>query len=151
MNLLSHFSYFMYYTNVDRGYSNTHMMIAPAILASLMLTGLFVFLAIYVLHAFLLSMIFKKAGVKPWSAWVPFYNIWKLLEIGDQPRFWAILTIITPLNIVTSIFTYIAMYRIGLKFGKDGSWVVLAIFFPTIWMAILAFDGSKWKPKRLNS
>lgn len=141
----------MHYYQYQSTYDAAPAMIAPAAIASILFTIFIIFLGIYAIHAYLLSRIFKKAGVKSWAAWVPFYNIWKLLEIGDQPSFWAVLSIITPLNIVTSVFTYMAMYRVGLKFGKDGSWVVLAIFLPTIWMAILAFDNSKWNPKKIKS
>jgi hypothetical protein len=43
---------------------------------------------------------------------------------------------------------YIAMYKIGLKFGKEGWWVILAIFVPIVWIAILAFDSSKWNAEK---
>lgn len=150
MNLLLHFAYYVDYSYSRSIHEVAPVVIAPAVIMTILFTILVIFLGIYAIHAFLLSRIFKKAGIKSWAAWVPFYNIWKLLEIGDQPSFWAVLSIITPLNIVTSVFTYIAMYRIGLKLGKDGSWVILAIFLPTIWMAILAFDSSKWNPKGIK-
>jgi hypothetical protein len=148
MNYLSQLA--IYYSNYDNDYSYTSSAaatLAPGVIMLFVLIGFIIFAALYALHAFLLSRIFKKAGLASWIAWVPFYSTWKLLELGGQPGFWAVLAIISPLNIVTAVFVYISMYHIGLKFGKDGAWIVLGIFLPTVWMAILAFDSSKWDAK----
>ena len=67
----------------------------------------------YVVTAWLLGRIFKKAGVEQWVAWVPVYNTWKLLEIGGQQGFWAVLSLVPIVNIVSAVFMYIAMYHIG--------------------------------------
>lgn len=111
----------------------------------------FVFFAIaaavagYVVTAYLLGRIFKKAGEKPWKAWVPVYNNWVLLELGGQQGFWAVLAFIPIVNIVALVFTCIAFYNIGLRFGKDGAFVLLAIFLPIVWLIWLAFDSSTWQ------
>lgn len=114
-------------------------------LAAIILFSIFFAIIAYAIYAVLLGMLFKKAGVPQWVAWVPFYNVWRFLEIGGQPGFWAVLSIISPLNIVTAVFIYISSYHIGLKLGKESWWVIIAIFFPVIWLAILAFDSSKWQ------
>lgn len=150
MNQLSQLA--VYYTHYGYNYSYTDgTAVSAGLVASVFFAFFIIFLAVYALHAYLLSRIFKKAGLSRGIAWIPFYNTWKLLELGGQPGFWAVLGIITPLNIVTSIFVYISMYHISLRFGKTGSWVILAIFFPTIWMAILAFDNSKWQTKAVKA
>ncbi len=108
---------------------------------------LFIFLfalAMYVVMALCLMQIFKKAGVKPWIAWVPIYNNWKMLEIGGQQGFWAVLALIPVVNIVSAVFMYIAMYNIGLKLGKDASYVLLAIFLSPIWYILMALEKSPW-------
>jgi len=98
----------------------------------------------YVVSAIFLGMIFKKAGVESWIAWVPFYNSWKLLEIGGQQGFWAILAVIPFVNIVSAVFVFIAMYNIGLKLGKSGGFLALGIFLPLVWLIWLAVDKSTW-------
>ncbi len=139
----------VYYSSNDSSYaSSTAAAAAPGIILLFVFLTFIAVAAIYALHAFLLGRIFKKAGVEQWIAWVPFYNTWKLLELGGQPGYWAVLAIISPLGIVTAVFTYISMYHIGLRLGKSGAWVVLGIFLPTVWMAILAFDSSKWDDKK---
>lgn len=113
------------------------------------LVGFFLFFALltYVITSFLLGKIFQKAGEPQWAAWVPIYNNWKLLQLGDQQGFWAVLALIPFVNIISMIFIYIAMYHIGRKLGKEGWFVLLAIFFPIVWMIWLAFDSSRW-PKQ---
>ena len=99
----------------------------------------------YAISAYLLSRIFKKAGVEQWRAWVPVYNYWKLLQLGDQQGFWAILSIFPFVGIVSAIFIYIAMYKIGKKLGKEDWFVLIAIFLPIVWLIWLGFDDSKWQ------
>ena len=120
---------------------------AAAIVGGMTILILFTLVAAYVISSFLLGRIFKKAGVEQWVAWVPFYNTWKMLELGGQQGFWAVLAIIPVVNVVAAIFTYIAMYNIGLKLQKEGWFVVLAIFLPIVWMIWLAFDSSVWREK----
>lgn len=117
---------------------------AAAISGGLIVFGLIFGLVSYVVSALLLSRIFKKAGIPTWIAWVPFYNSWKLLEMGGQSGFWAVLAIIPVVNYVSVVFLYIAMYNIGLKFGKTGAFVLMAIFLPLVWLIWLAVDKSAW-------
>jgi hypothetical protein len=107
----------------------------------------------YVVTAIFLSKVFKKAGVEGWKAWVPIYNSWVTLELGEQPG-WLSLLVLTswiPLvGFVTAIVFYVfhalAAYKIGLKFGKEGVFVLLAIFLPIVWVIWLAVDKTAvWK------
>lgn len=117
---------------------------AAAIAAVLGIVYFFVLIAAYVVNSLFLGKIFKKAGIQSWIAWVPFYNSWKLLEIGGQSGFWAILALVPFANIGSAIFLYIAMYNIGLKLGKSGTFLLLAIFLPIVWIIWLAVDKSVW-------
>lgn len=105
---------------------------------------LIMFAVAYVVGAWLLGRIFKKAGVESWKAWVPVYNNWVTFEIGGQKGFWSLFLFIPFVNIVGLVFYYIALYQIGLKLGKSGAFVLLAIFLPIVWFAWLAFDSSTW-------
>ncbi len=136
-------------------YSTDHMYTyqttpAPDAAASAVVVGfvflfLFVFaVAAYAISAFLLGRIFKKAGVPQWVAWVPIYNSWKLLELGNQQGFWAVLALLPFVNIVSAIFLYIAMFHIGKKLGKEDWFILVAIFLPIVWLIWLGFDDSKW-------
>lgn len=134
------------YTTTTYSTTTSNVDAAAGATMALVILGitLIITLVIYALYAFLLGRIFKKAGVTQWIAWVPFYNTWKMLELGGQQGFWAILVILPVVNIVSYVFMYIAMYHIGLKLAKEGWFVILAIFIPLVWLAVLAFDSSKW-------
>lgn len=142
MNTLLQFAQSSYdYTYTTTSSSSS---VDPAAAAGAFVFFLIFAAAAYVLTALFLGRIFKKAGVPAWVAWVPFYNSWKLLEIGGQQGFWAILAILPVVQIVSAIFMYIAMYNIGLKLGKPGAFVVLGIFLPIVWLIWLAVDNSTW-------
>lgn len=105
-------------------------------------------LIVYVVTAIFLSKIFRKAGIEGWKAWVPIYNTWVLLEMGEQPGWLALLLLAGWIPVVgfipalvTTVFLYIAMYKIGMKFGKGGEFVLLAIFLPIVWVIWLAVDS----------
>ena len=111
-------------------------------------------LVTYVINAIFLGMVFKKAGVDSWKAWVPVYNVWVMLELGGQKGWLSLLLLLSwiPLigiipAIVGTVFVCIAAYRIGLNFGKDGVFVLLYIFLSLVWTIWLAVDKTAvWKP-----
>jgi hypothetical protein len=132
-------------------YDNTSTMSDSAAIGMFLFVMLFALvfgIAMYVIFALLMGRIFKKAGVESWKAWVPVYNNWVLLELGGQQGFWAVLALIPVVNIVAAVFIYIAMYNIGLKLGKEGAFVLLAIFIPVVWLIWLAVDSSTWEGKK---
>lgn len=111
--------------------------------------SLIIIAASYVVSAFLISRLFKKAGVDQWRAWVPVYNNWIVYQLGGQAGWWSIIMFVPVVNIVSSIMMYIAMYDIGLKFGKPGVFVLWAIFIPLVWWMWLWLDDSKWTGQQL--
>lgn len=141
MNFISQFAQtYTTYTTTTTTMSDA----TPGIGLAILIVIFLIMAVVYALSAFLLGRVFKKAGIKQWIAWVPFYNNWKLLEMGNQQGFWAIMALIPIVNIVAAVYMYIAMHNIGLKFGKEGWFVLLAIFIPIVWVAWLAFDDSQW-------
>ena len=144
MNILSLFGEASsYYTTTQS--SDVSDAAAAGIATVVILFSLLFAALIYVGWSYCLGRIFKKAGVESWKAWVPVYNNWVLLELGDQQGFWAVLALVPVVNIVSAVFMYIAYYNIGLKLGKEGAFVLLAIFVPVVWVIWLAFDSSTWK------
>lgn len=146
MNPLSLFgqaSEYTYYYSSDT--SNVDPAVAAGAVMFGILFGLLAAAVIYVITALCLSRIFKKTGVETWKAWVPIYNTWVMLELGGQQGFWAVLTLLPIVNIIAAVFIWIAMYQIGLNFGKPSAFILLGIFFPLIWLIWLAVDKSTWK------
>jgi hypothetical protein len=103
-------------------------------------------IGVYVLTALALSSFFRKVGVEPWIAWVPFYGYWKWLEVGGQPGWLSILIVVPYGNIVTAVFLAIGMYRTGIAFRKESSWVVLGIFLPYVWLFLLGRQSEVYEP-----
>lgn len=116
-----------------------------ALLALVAVVILVLSLISYIINSIFMGMIFKKASVEAWKAWVPVYNIWKFMQIGGQQGFWAVLMLIPVVNMVSLVFYYIAAYNIGLKLQKEGWFVLLAIFLPLVWLIWLALDKSTWQ------
>lgn len=150
MSILSLFSHAQLAQSTDYTYYETTTTDVDPGVAAAAFTVFLVFYAVllvasYVITAFLLSRIFKKAGVEGWKAWVPVYNTWVFYEIGEQKGYWAVLAFVPIVNIVSLVFAIIAMYRIGLNLGKEGWFVVIGIFLPLVWLIWLAFDSSVWK------
>jgi uncharacterized protein DUF5684 len=115
---------------------------AAALLAPML--GLWALLCVYAIAAYVvngvfLSKIFVKTGAEGWPAWVPIYNSWRLLELGALPGWLALLALVPIVNVAASVFLIIAVYRVGLGFGKSGVWAVLFCFVPLVWAALLAY------------
>lgn len=107
-------------------------------------------LVVYVIMAIALSRFFGKVGVERWKAWIPVYNNWTWLQVGGFPGWLALLVLVPGGSIVTSIFLYIGMYRSGLAFGKQGSFVVLGVFLPFVWAFILSGHREVYEPARIR-
>ena len=102
---------------------------------------------LYVVMALALSKLFAKVGIEPWIAWVPIYSTWKWLELGGFAGWIALLSLIPYGSIATSVFLYIGMYRTGIAFRKEGTWVVLGIFLPFVWAFLLGRPEEKYEPE----
>ena len=76
------YDYGQYQVN-DQGLQVSEATAATAVIG-MMVFALIGALIGYVINSFLLSRIFKKAGVEQWKAWVPIYNVWIMLELGNQ-------------------------------------------------------------------
>lgn len=112
---------------------------------------LVIFIGTYVLMALALSSFFRKVGVEPWIGWVPIYGYWKWLEVGGQPGWLSVLTVVPYASIVTAVFLAIGMYRTGIAFRKEGSWVVLGIFLPYVWLFLLGRRSEVYDPTLISA
>ncbi len=107
--------------------------------------------AAYVVTAIAFMSFFRKVGVKPWIAWVPFYNNWVRLEIGGQRGWFSLFSLIPYGGIATAVFLGIAAYRNGIAFRKDGGYVALAVLLPFVWAFILGGKDAVYEPALLTA
>lgn len=103
---------------------------------------------VYVYQALTLMFIFRKAGLVEWPAWVPIFNVWRLLQLGGQKGWWVLVGLIPAIGtILYLVFLIIGGFKIQTAFGKPGVFFVLAILLTPVWYGILAWDGSRWNPR----
>lgn len=131
-----------------------------AALAAAAIFGFVLFLlavGFYVLSAFFLMKIFDKAGVQGrWRAWVPVYNFMVFAKLGDLNP-WLVLiaagaaAVLGWIPVIGQIVlllpllvTLAAAWRVGLKLQKEVPWLILYFFLSIVWLAINAFDQSRW-------
>lgn len=100
--------------------------------------GFYVILGLMVLasHAGL-ALLFRKAGVAAWKAFVPVYNYYCWTRLVDKPISWFVMMCVPILNAVVWLILSVDLAR---RFGRDGFWDGLAamifpyVFFP--WMGL---------------
>jgi hypothetical protein len=106
----------------------------------------------YVLYGFALMLFFRKVGVNPRIAWVPYYRYWKWLEVGGQQGWWSLIALV-PFGggILTAVFLCIGMWHTGKGFGKDAGMLVLGIFLPFVWLFILGSKAEVYHPEWITA
>jgi hypothetical protein len=102
----------------------------------------------YVFYSFAIMGIFRKAGLKGWQAWVPFFSTWRLLQLGGQRGWWVLVSLIPAIGtIIFLVFLIMAGVNIQRAFGKPGIFFLLALLITPVWYGILAWDSSRWQPQ----
>ncbi|MGV8968990.1 MAG: DUF5684 domain-containing protein [Microbacteriaceae bacterium] len=120
-----------------------------AIYGIIILGSLVFALILYVLISLPLAEIFAKAGLPKWKAWVPYYSTYLWLQLGGQNGWWVLASLVPGGSYVLAVFQFIAMHRQGLAFGKDGTFVVLGIVLPVVWLFMLGYGRAPYEPGRI--
>ena len=79
--------------------------------------GWIIFLVSTVLWHYGLFEMFKKAGIAPWKAFVPFYNTWCIVNVMEIKKWWFYLQFIP---IVGQFITIWLMIKFVEHFGRFG-------------------------------
>ena len=101
--------------------------------------GILIILLIITLIA--LMKIFKKANRSGVAAYIPFYNLWVLLEIINKPKIYILLLLIPIINL---IFYFQVIVALGKAFRKPSLFILGMLFFPLIFIPILGFGSSEY-------
>ena len=100
-----------------------------------------ILISILVITLLGLSKMFKKASLNPIYAFIPFYNIYKLLEICGISKIHLLLFFIPVVN----IFTLVKIaFELKDYFNKKSSFMFLVLFLPFIAFPILGFSKDKY-------
>jgi signal peptidase I len=105
-----------------------------------LLVLLFTELALLLLPAPGLSLLFRKAGIPGWKAFIPFYNTWIMQSLGARPRHWVFWQAVP----VAGWFITLALYVEFVKlFGKFSLWEhALAALLPMFYFPALGADAA---------
>ena len=122
-----------------------------AITGAIILFSLLFGAVLYVLICLPLGALFKKAGIEPWKAWVPYYGTYVWLQLGGQNGWWVLATLIPGGSIVTAVFQYFSMWATGRAFRKDVGFLVLGILLPIVWLFILGFGKDRYEPELIKA
>ncbi len=123
----------------------------------LILFGLLIAVAGYIIGAWFLMKVFDKAGVEgKWRAWVPIYNTLIFVKLGDLNPWWLLIlwgggivlgwipVLGNLVALAAFLYTLLAAWRVGLKLQKEAVWLILYFFLAIVWLGINAFDKSRW-------
>ena len=87
------------------------------------------------------SKVFKKANRSGIAAWIPFYNLYLLVEIANLSKGYFLLSLIPIINLYAF---YVIDMKIAKLFKKDNSFGYGLFFLPFIFYPILAFSDSEY-------
>ena len=82
----------------------------------------------YVYSALALQSMGNRYGsARPWLAWIPFVNLWLLLEIAEFSP-WFLLLFFVPL--ANFIFGIVIWWKVCENLGRPGWWAILMLIPP---------------------
>lgn len=131
----------MNYSKYYNSMSNEQMFDLMGAFLPFIIFGLLISLAIGIFMMATYWKLFEKAGKPGWTAIVPFYNIWIMLEITKLPGWLILLLLIPGLNAPAgTILMVIVGLNMAKAFGKEIIFAIGLILLPVIFYPILAFS-----------
>lgn len=87
---------------------------------------------------------FTKAGQPGWAAIIPIYNLYVMLEIGDNEWWWLLIIIFVPIVNLYGLYKMFA--GVSRAFGQGvgfalGLWFLGFIFFPLLGFGDYTYEG----------
>jgi len=95
----------------------------------------------YLIYAFALVGVFRKADEPVWQAFVPIWNAIVLIKVSGKPIWWIILYLIPIVNIVIAI---LVLHGLSTSFGHGAGFTVGLIFLGIIFLYILGYDSKPY-------
>jgi signal peptidase I len=103
--------------------------------------GWIVFIILVIATLYGLQGMFKKAGIAPWKAWIPFYNTWCMVEVMELKKIWFFLQFIPIAGQFVTIWIFIKFVE---HFGRFGiGHHALTVFAPFAYFPYLAHSSNE--------
>jgi hypothetical protein len=96
----------------------------------------------YLIYAFALVGVFRKADEPVWQAFVPIWNAIVLIKVSGKPIWWIILYLIPIVNIVIAI---LVLHGLSTSFGHGAGFTVGLVFLGIIFLYILGYDSKPYQ------
>ncbi len=96
----------------------------------------------YLLVAFALVGIFRKADEPVWQAFVPIWNTIVLIKVSGRPIWWIILFLIPVVNIVVAV---LVCHGLSTSFGHGAGFTVGLVFLSLIFLYVLGYDSKPYQ------
>lgn len=103
--------------------------------------GWIIFILIMIASHIGLYGMFKKAGITPWKALIPFYNTWCMVEKMELKKIWFFLQFIPIAGQFVTIWILIKFVEFFGRFGLIHH--ALAVFVPFIYLPYLGFSSQE--------
>ena len=84
---------------------------------------------------------FKKAGIEPWKALIPFYNTWCMIDKMELPKWWFFVQFIPIAGTFITIWITIKFTEHFGRFGLGHH--AAAVFLPFIYFPYLGFSANE--------
>lgn len=115
-------------------------------LAGFMAVMVFVLIALAIFMIVVKWRLFTKAGIEGWKSLIPFYSdyLWYRMICGNGWLMFSWLVALIPVigQLAFLAFNIYVVYCLSRAFGKSSAFCIGLIFFPIVFMPMLAFGSS---------
>jgi len=95
------------------------------------------FLVMNVIHGLATWKYYRKAGIEPWKAFVPFLNMFEAMKVINRPKWWMIFLYIPIVNLLMIPVLWVQLLKV---FGKEETKdILLAIFTLGLYVAYINY------------
>jgi len=110
-----------------------------------------VFIVLNLIHGLATYKFYIKAGKEAWKAFIPFLNIYELLDIIKKPKWWLIFVYLPVVNLLMIPVLWVQLLKV---FGKNESkdiWLaVLTLGFYLAYVNFVEIDKLTYNPEHKN-
>lgn len=86
--------------------------------------------------------VFSKAGHAGWKAIIPIYNLYVMLQIGEQARWWLLLTFVPIVNLYALYKIHAGVAR---AFGRGIGFGLGLAFFDILFFPLVGFGDYQYR------
>jgi len=113
---------------------------------------IYFFLIANLLHGAATWKFYKKAGIDVWKAFVPFLNMYELMNIINRPKWWMVFVYIPIVNLLMMPVLWAQTISVFGKKKDNDKWLAVLTFglYPA-YVNYVEADKLTYNPERLNS